>query len=192
MTILQKTIFEFTIFLLSVFFEPTDLKFAGKPFQFPEQLYSAIHYVSPNIYELRTIVSQMGLSYNEQNPSTMTKDVLLSHSKELSEIVCSKIRKCIVTLGDSGALISTKSAHHYYAVKPITKLVNVSGAGDSFVSGYITAMLKEYPENICVALGFKAANRALMAKSPVPDQYFQCFNETVRQCLLENIQCRLI
>jgi pseudouridylate synthase / pseudouridine kinase len=175
-----------------IFFEPTDLKFAGKPFKLPAELHSAIRYISPNIQEMQTIVTQLGLvepgRFDALDLSTFTETEILEHTKELATMMTTKVEKCIVTLGSLGVLIATGSTgtHHLYLTTPVKELVNVSGAGDSFVSGFITALLKGYPEEVCVAMGFKAANRALLSKSAVPAKYFDSFDEVASQCDRKN------
>lgn len=78
---------------------------------------------------------------------------------------------------DSGKLLSLSSAcEHttlFYAPPKLQKIVNVSGAGDSFCAGFITALLKEHTLDECVAAGFASAERALLSESAVPMTYFQ-------------------
>lgn len=50
--------------------------------------------------------------------------------------------------------------------------MNVSGAGDSFSSGFIAAMLNGLPENVCVSVAYEAAHRALLSKHAVAEEYF--------------------
>lgn len=60
----------------------------------------------------------------------------------------------------------------YYQSEPIKTIVNVSGAGDSFSSGFIAGMLRGLPENVCISVGFEAANKALHSKNAVAESYF--------------------
>lgn len=50
-------------------------------------------------------------------------------------------------------------------------IVNVSGAGDSFTSGFITAMLEGLTGNQCIWKGMAAARCALQSQSAVPKAY---------------------
>lgn len=60
----------------------------------------------------------------------------------------------------------------YYHSEPIKTIVNVSGAGDSFSSGFIAGMLRGLPEDVCISVGFEAANKALHSKNAVAEFYF--------------------
>lgn len=50
-------------------------------------------------------------------------------------------------------------------------IVNVSGAGDSFTSGFITGMLQGLTGNQCIYMGMAAAKCALKSPSAVPKTY---------------------
>lgn len=68
----------------------------------------------------------------------------------------------------------------YYHSEPVQGVVNVSGAGDSFSSGIIAAMLRGLPEDVCISVGFEAATQALHSKNAVAEFYFDskhgCWN----------------
>lgn len=75
---------------------------------------------------------------------------------------------------EQGNFNSSKSAYQlrYYHSEPVKGVVNVSGAGDSFSSGIIAAMLRGLPEDVCISVGFEAANKALHSKNAVAEFYF--------------------
>lgn len=73
-------------------------------------------------------------------------------------------------VGGNGSGFSASCRH--YPGKPIEKIVNASGAGDAFTSGFIASMLQHKPEAICVSVGFEAAGCALMSTRAVPKAFF--------------------
>lgn len=163
-----------------VFYEPTDMNVASKPFeQLPRNLTKNIKYISPNIYELEAICKALKPADSIDLPASDLERAyaLMEHVGEYFDCI-------ILTLGAQGVMLKQSSGGgsggggrgsiHYPLTKELNNIVNVSGAGDSFVAGFLTGMLKGLPEEKCVAFGFYAAERALLSESPVPREYFQC------------------
>lgn len=172
------------------------------PFELPAKLIQQIKFISPNIHELNVIAKTM--RYEGNYPDTSMDNCFDKETfgdlKKITEFVNEKIENVIVTLGPVGILIarannpvtsiydrngryvssSSKGQLHFYETKRIKDIVNVSGAGDSFASGFIAAMIQGFPENVCVSVGFEASKCALMSSSPVPSEYFDrnhsCWN----------------
>lgn len=217
------------LFLFTVFFEPTDLVFAGKPFNLPKQLIKQIKFISPNIKEFLTITKALNFNSLINNNKIIDDKLIINaiksyhnnNNNEFMEIrkdlklaleyVNSLIDNIILTLGPIGVLIvrnnsNTELLYHspkyyeqqfnvstiketftpttkirYYPTNEIQNIVNVTGAGDNFTCGFICGMLRFYPENICVSIGFEAAAAALQCHGAVPDKYFDknhnCWSE---------------
>lgn len=170
------------------------MRIAGKPFSLPRELIRQIKFISPNIYELIEIAKTLNCSI----PDGIGPDqLLLSHISELKDLsaqVNGHVDNIFITLGAKGMLLVRKqgpesafldskdeyiepegndnSHWRFYSAEPIANVVNVSGAGDSFNSGFITAMIRGKPEPICVAVGFESAITALRSQAAVPDEYF--------------------
>lgn len=167
------------------------------PFDLPTNLVKQIKFISPNIHELNVIAKC--LQYDDDFPTTssdsdLSDGKLLNDLKNVTAFVNEKIENVIVTLGPIGILIarkndsnsaiydrggryvsegsSNKSQLHFYETKRIKEIVNVSGAGDSFASGFVVSMIRGLPEDVCVSVGFEASKCALMSSSPVPSKYF--------------------
>lgn len=161
-----------------VFFEPTDMNIAAQPFEkLPRNLTENIKYISPNIYELEAIFKALKTTDSgtyDSNSSDLEKGaVLLEHMGEFFECI-------VLTLGCDGVMVKRKGrpgSVHYSPKKTLNNIVNVSGAGDSFVCGFVTGILGEFPEEKCVDFGFYAAERALLSESAVPKEYFKCDEE---------------
>lgn len=180
-------------FQVPVFFEPTDMFIAGKPFKLESDLTQPIRLVKPNLHELKTIVEAItGQEVNWQVDTHKERNVLLAQAKTMLEQIETHFNCIIATLGGLGVLVSFRSdavqdsskllslspvncGHitRFYAVPKLQKIVNDSGAGDSFCAGFITALLQQLSVDECVAAGFMAAGKALLSKSAVPKSYFR-------------------
>lgn len=57
-------------------------------------------------------------------------------------------------------------------MEKLENVMNVSGSGDSFDVGFITAMLNGFPEAVCISVGIESARQALQSTNAVPDFYF--------------------
>lgn len=184
----------------TVFYEPTDMSIAGKPFELERKCYEQIKFISPNLYELRKIAETLKLSpaiksdLKVENVRTADEE-----QKVFTEIVelCDKLQEhidnIVVTAGSFGVFVqrsresesaffteslsyiedngSRKSCRHYPG-KPIDEIVNASGAGDAFCAGFVTGMLQQKSEAICVSVGFEAAISTLMSERAVPQTFF--------------------
>ncbi|XP_054728302.1 uncharacterized protein LOC129237523 [Anastrepha obliqua] len=197
-----------------VFFEPTDMRIAHKPFSLPRSLTKQIKIISPNIYELRTIIEAItGKPVSCAVNNCDSSNIMMEELKQLLTLVQNYFDCIVLTLGQQGVMLSlkgetatlgrplfdattgyylpmlesTKNAYsiRFYNAPSVKNIKNVSGAGDSFTSGYITALLRGYDMKSCVALGFLAAERALQSRSAVPNQYF---NDSVEESTrLQNV-----
>lgn len=186
------------------------MRIAGKPFTLPIDLTRQIKFISPNIFELIEIAK--ALNYPNAIPDSAEPiDFLATHSTELKAIaqhVNGIVDNILITLGSNGALIVRKqnvqtplfnqtysyvtgqelieSQLRFYPAKSVDGVVNVSGAGDSFNSGFITAMIRGKSESICVAVGFQSATTALRSTAAVPNKYF----DADHLCWTKPAECR--
>lgn len=182
------------------FYEPTDINFATKPFDLPDNLFHQIKFITPNIYELNEIGKKIGretlIENNEIGVDELFTDSnFIKRLANISKHLTKYIDNIIVTLGSNGILITRKFTpndmkffndnhqyienvngseiqHRFYHVEKLTNIVNVSGAGDSFNVGFITAMINGHSENICASVGKECSKSALNSKSAVPSYYF--------------------
>ncbi|KAH8412284.1 hypothetical protein KR009_000987 [Drosophila setifemur] len=177
---------------IPVFFEPTDMFIAGKPFKLLPDLTKNIRLIKPNLHELKTIVEAITNETVEWKPnSKLPRSELLHEAKSLIKKIDAHFNCIIATLGNHGVLLSYRpdadedarvlldlnkstSPHctRFYAAPQVSNIVNVSGAGDSFCAGFITGLLQGRLLTECVAFGFVAAERALQSESAVPATYF--------------------
>lgn len=168
------------MFFFSVFYEPTDVPVAAKPFQCPS--WKSLKFISPNLNELKYIAKELGLNYDNQILDPVQQ------ASQIGKLVSKYVDTLLITMGSLGLIIIRKAEAsepllkstqildeplvRFYKTKEVTDLVNVSGAGDCLASGIIIAMLKGKSEEVCVSVGFAAAKMALQSKSAVPNVMF--------------------
>ncbi|XP_016985693.2 pseudouridine-metabolizing bifunctional protein C1861.05 [Drosophila rhopaloa] len=177
---------------IPVFFEPTDMFIAGKPFKLLPELTKNIRMIKPNLEELKTITEAItGQPVNWSQNTKLPQADLLQQAKSMIKKIDCHFNCIIATLGDHGVLLSYRQdadndsrllldvskstpphCTRFYAAPMVHNIVNVSGAGDSFCAGFITALLRGRILNECVAAGFVAAEKALQSESAVPSTYF--------------------
>uniref|UniRef100_A0A182IRL6 Carbohydrate kinase PfkB domain-containing protein n=1 Tax=Anopheles atroparvus TaxID=41427 RepID=A0A182IRL6_ANOAO len=183
-----------------VFFEPTDMRIADRPYSRSPQLAAlarqTVKFTSPNLYELRQLAR--ALQYPGPIGTTTleaysTVHDLLADLKPLGAHVNRTIENVLVTLGQYGVAVfrrcpetvpffdtdgqylrqpAATSCARFYAGRKQTQIVNVSGAGDSFTSGFIVAAIAGRTEGGCVAVAFEAAGCALRSRGAVAERYF--------------------
>jgi len=108
--------------------------------------------------------------------------------KTLAEPLAQHIPLVMVTLGKLGIMLISrlpvdlpvkeglkrpleKSEARFYPTQPAEGIVNVSGAGDCSVAGFINGFLNGLTEPECVSLANFAAFGALQSISAVPDNF---------------------
>lgn len=174
------------------------MRIASKPFNLPTELVKQIKFISPNVYELNAIAVHFGCDSFINNEAMDLDDLqkydssFMENVKKASEQISSHIDNLIITFGANGLLMTRKkncssfynnhgsyiapadepANHRFYHVKQTVDVVNVSGAGDSFNVGFITAMINGCAEDICVSVGMECAKAALHSTSAVPDRFF--------------------
>lgn len=178
------------------------MRCAHIPFSLPRQLTQQIKFASPNIHELRSIAIALDYPADSPPfwddhqllDPTIDQSNLLQTIKQVATFVSDHIDNVIVTLGPLGVLIANRCPNperryygpsvaystargetvsaRFYAARKFNRIVNVSGAGDSFTSGFIASMIRGNAEGVCVSVGFEAAGSALMSRGAVPDRYF--------------------
>ncbi|KAG5878902.1 hypothetical protein JTB14_023559 [Gonioctena quinquepunctata] len=182
---------------LCFFFEPTDVAPSTKPFQTP--YWKAIKYITPNLSELKEIARCLNLALDCSTSSEIRQAAELS-----IKLLNYGIDNIIVTLGAKGVLIIRKglatdkflmneptAGEHirFYPTEAIQDLVNVSGAGDCFASGFAVALISGMSEKVCVSVGFAAAKLALQSQSAVPKEiFYRSHPSWKRSALYKDIQ----
>lgn len=134
---------------------------------------------------------------NVRTSDSQESDNIFKDIADLCQMVGDRIDNIVVSAGHLGVFVhrsndstnpffdsnfkyiptanKEKALRHYPCSEMNNKIVNASGAGDAFCSGFITGMLRHKPESICVSLGLEAARVTLMSTKAVPESFF---NET--------------
>lgn len=88
--------------------------------------------------------------------------VLVEKTGWSQEEIVSKVRLCVVTLGENGCLIY-QAGHRPVAVPAISlkKVVDPTGAGDAFRAGFLYGYVRNLPATECAELGATAAAYAI-------------------------------
>ncbi|XP_066446345.1 uncharacterized protein [Eleutherodactylus coqui] len=166
-----------------VCFEPTDIDKASKPFT--SNSWTALTYISPNLRELLAINRTLG--HVEDCDILCRLEDKVDTAIGLSLPLLENIHCVIVTLGAHGVLlcghrrdgtVSLRAkdkvsrddlcAVHYPAAPiPPEEIINVSGAGDSFMAGLLTGVLSEHDTDTCVRMGLLAARLSLRSRGPI-------------------------
>ncbi|XP_055387947.1 uncharacterized protein LOC129616352 [Condylostylus longicornis] len=179
---------------IPVFYEPSDMRIADKPFTLGSIFTDQIKFISPNIFELQAISKSIkGESMDFLNTKILeNKEETMQVAKKLLNDVNGNFDCVILTLGSFGVIVSgpldiqhtffdndliykgkpdTLIKNFYFEAPKIHNIINVSGAGDSFCSGFISAMLKRDTLKNCVLNGFSGAKDALLSEDAVPEHY---------------------
>ncbi|KAL0281264.1 UNVERIFIED_CONTAM: hypothetical protein PYX00_002300 [Menopon gallinae] len=176
-----------------VWFEPTDIVKATKAFSAGRKHFP--QFISPNYNELVEISNVVNPGFSP--PSNEIP--WLFTCTEQAKLLVENVDNVLVTLGKLGVVIFRRGevtdpffvvqdsgkpkylkrnspiSHSIHPQEKILEgeVVNASGAGDCFASGFIAAMLTGADENECVRLGFQCSLASLRCKKTVPDKFAQ-------------------
>lgn len=186
------------------------MRIADKPFSLPLDLVRQIKFISPNVHELDAIANDSHtprlLESTDANIDQLFRDDpnFLAKINAAAAAVTKYVDCILVTLGANGILVvrkdtsesryfndagayikpsaqSSRVRSRFYRVQPVSNVVNVSGAGDSFTTGFLAAMIRTKSEEVCVSVGRESAKAALLSHSAVPAKYFaadhHCWNQ---------------
>lgn len=149
---------------------------AHLPFSLPRSLTAQIKYASPNVHELHAIAAAFGVD------SALPSSTDVGRIAAIAASVQRHIDTVLVTMGSLGVLVASSNNDdpqqaagcavvRFYAAPTIATIVNVSGAGDSFASGFVAAQIAGRPEAVCVSVGFASAAAALQSRGAVAERY---------------------
>ncbi|KAK7874433.1 hypothetical protein R5R35_001528 [Gryllus longicercus] len=170
-----------------LWFEPTDVHKAAKAFQ--TDLWKTISVASPNLNELRTMISEIDPGDQEYSELAPEMEAWFLSKKLLAQ---SPSLTLLVTLGPRGVLVvrhsgpeepffiprdridanTELSARLYPALPPPSEAnLNESGAGDCLAAGVIARALRGCSETQAIAGGLAAALASLVSPYAVPDKF---------------------
>ncbi|KAK2165803.1 hypothetical protein LSH36_45g09001 [Paralvinella palmiformis] len=177
------------MFGLSAFFEPTTVSYVPK--LFASDAWCRLHYISPNLAELRMLHAGVtsGIFPENKTESSISGDEseILSEVIELSKPLIGYIPNILTTIGQHGAVLIKQNnmRSHKTNLKPETgnnpsaihmpvlpsdgkHIVSVSGAGDCLVSAFVASMLRDGDPVRSLSRGVMAASLSLQCYKAVP------------------------
>ena len=157
----------------TVLFEPTNMLKAHLPFMTANS--DSISHTSPNMAELRAMAHFVRC----QQPM---KDVTAAEHLDTEKVLKEALKDCqtlfdstnlkmiVVTLGERGVAVALRDgSFNFYEAQAIKDIASVSGAGDCFISAFMTALVvRGVGQEDAVAAGFEAARCSLASYLPVP------------------------
>lgn len=174
-------------FLISVWYEPTDVVIAVKIFETDGPWQDVLHFISPNRNELLTIARHFGLL-----TPTCADVINLENVEAVVKKLVEYVPVVISTLGSEGAMIARKALETdpFYgkdgrlitnsSVKTrlygpdsqvsqnLEKTANVSGCGDCLTAGILYGIHKNLNEADSFSIALKAAALSLASVYAVP------------------------
>uniref|UniRef100_A0A8D8WFB9 Pseudouridine kinase n=1 Tax=Cacopsylla melanoneura TaxID=428564 RepID=A0A8D8WFB9_9HEMI len=148
---------------IPVWFEPTDIAVCSI---IKSTQWTSITHLSPNFNELKHMTSALtGNNYSHINPTCIEE--FINESVTLAKHFPTHTL-LMVTLGRHGMVLICGDSMNYYEALPVDNIVNVSGAGDCAVAGYIAAQLSGNNEMERVSAALSCAWQSLMSSTPVP------------------------
>eukprot|EP00003_Mantamonas_plastica_P022145 TRINITY_DN3716_c0_g1_i1.p1 TRINITY_DN3716_c0_g1~~TRINITY_DN3716_c0_g1_i1.p1 ORF type:complete len:110 (+),score=22.71 TRINITY_DN3716_c0_g1_i1:314-643(+) len=83
----------------------------------------------------------------------------------------------IVKLGSNGVLVAAmpndsdqESFHYFPALRAPSRVINVTGCGDSFLGAFVAALCKDYSVLEAIPFGLSAANLSLSSENAVNER----------------------
>jgi pseudouridine kinase len=134
---------------IPVLVEPVSVKKAEKMRDIP----GCIDYVTPNLSELEVL-----------------SGTYISRSEQLDQVCApfeGRYQHLLITLGGQG-VFHCQAGNTGKLYPPLaTRIVDVNGAGDAFVAGFVCGVVHHYDIEQCIRLGIAAANITLQSEDTV-------------------------
>ncbi|ATP41871.1 carbohydrate kinase [Solibacillus sp. R5-41] len=87
-------------------------------------------------------------------------------------------KSVILTLGKNGVLAGNKEKIQYFKAVKTTDIVDVTGAGDAFVSAFLHGVINEEDFDVAIQLGLVSASKTLQSEKTVrPDLTNEALNQ---------------
>ncbi|XP_014470520.1 PREDICTED: pseudouridine-metabolizing bifunctional protein C1861.05 isoform X1 [Dinoponera quadriceps] len=171
-----------------VWYEPTDIQKAAKIFEVCRHWQDVLHFISPNLHELRVIGRFFGISVTGTDAESWEAE-----ARRVAGELSKHIPVIITTLGERGALVTRRASENepFYsedgelivdsstavsrlypvernAARPGEEVLSVSGCGDCLTAGVIYGVHRNLVESDCISLGLRAAALSLKSLDTVP------------------------
>ncbi|EFN87195.1 hypothetical protein EAI_12885 [Harpegnathos saltator] len=172
--------------MVHFWYEPTDIQKAARIFQVGRQWRDVLHFISPNLHELRVISRFFGISVTQDTDWE-------AEARRIADRLSEHIPVIVTTLGPQGVLVtrgasgnepfydedgkltiansSVLSRLYPAEEKNATKsgeVLSVSGCGDCLAAGVIYGIHRNLDESDCILVGLRAAALSLKSFDAVP------------------------
>ncbi|EZA61196.1 hypothetical protein X777_08408, partial [Ooceraea biroi] len=167
-----------------LWYEPTDVRLAAKIFEAGARWKNVLHFVSPNLNELKAIGEYLDISVGGTESLATARGIserLVEHEHVPVVIATLGSQGVVVTrkasqsepfYDESGRLVAGSSiASRLYPVADHAKsseILSVSGCGDCLAAGIICGIHRNLDESGCVSLALKTAALSLSSLDAVP------------------------
>eukprot|EP00164_Ancoracysta_twista_P005053 GFYU01006877.1.p1 GENE.GFYU01006877.1~~GFYU01006877.1.p1 ORF type:complete len:212 (-),score=43.68 GFYU01006877.1:260-895(-) len=161
---------------IPVLFEPTSVPKASRALA----CISKLAYMTPNTDELLALAALLQGSKPTSSPVDGDEVDIAVVRRAASVLLAHGVKHVLVTMGKRGVLCARRTEGQaatdvftQYDALPV-RVVNTSGAGDSFVSGFVTGitMGKTLPDSI--GLGLQAARLTLQCPTTIAPNMHTC------------------
>ncbi|XP_064480992.1 uncharacterized protein LOC135394256 [Ornithodoros turicata] len=165
---------------IPVWYEPTDIRQAVKPFLHSSDTWKGLSYITPNLQELRVIyrlVAAADDTNDDVASETIAEAVLIDEALRLSLPLMHHLLGVLVTMGQHGAVFITRKhlqsdeveAFHYPITKGNGTMCSVSGAGDCLAAAVMCGLLVGLDKHRSMQVALKAASLSVKSHDTVPD-----------------------
>lgn len=91
----------------------------------------------------------------------------------------SGVKHVLITDGDQNVYYNIDDTIHVYSVEPLSNVVNATGAGDAFLSGYLYAYLNAFEDAKCIKIACECAKITLQSTKACTLQINQITKENI-------------
>lgn len=135
--------------------------------------------------DIDSIINNPNVKFNNLSVDVMVHSIndfipyLIKYNDRISTLFCNlkefklirsivqNIPKIIITNEDKPIILINNADNYFYKIKPIEKVISSTGAGDSFIGGYIGAYSDGKNINECIKTGIKTSYNSLNCFGPV-------------------------
>ncbi|KAB7495674.1 hypothetical protein Anas_05225, partial [Armadillidium nasatum] len=174
----------------SVWYEPTDIKKARKPWDLPGS--NSILFTSPNLNEFNAIVKFLSKGKAKDVVHSSCEDEsFVQRIVEESKNYLSNLKAIMISLGNKGFIVvrqytkdedssiyskPKKSTDYddemiglYFQIGTNYSISSVSGAGDCLAAGFVAGMIQGKRVSECAFIGQSCATASLKSSEAVPN-----------------------
>ncbi|MGO3790765.1 MAG: fructoselysine 6-kinase [Enterococcus gilvus] len=164
----------------SIVFDENDIEFTAKHDLIHSALWGMAHNVLPEIKKRTT--GLISFDYADRLEHPLVEETLASvdigffsygqksRDEYIENYLIDKVNRgmkiAIATFGENGSLAYDGQFFYQFGIYPVEKIVNTVGAGDSFISGFLSGYLNGLSIEECLKLGAKISAEVIQVFEP--------------------------